>query len=434
MPLRRFIAACALCSGAATAQAPLATGLEFLDDASYRSIPMAAPPLLGTLPPFVDLSADFPAPGNQGSQSSCVGWATAYAFKSFQERRERDWPLDEQSHLFSPAFIYNQVKRSRDCRGGTNFVEALNLLRRDGVATMALFPYEEGRCDSVPTAAVRQAARPFAIADWRRVNVLDEVEVKTQVASGFPVLIGAVVDEGFMRMRGPIVYTARAGAEHGGHAMVLTGYDDDRQAFKLLNSWGTEWGDGGFGWVSYSVFRQMAREGYVAQDIVTSPLPEPAPASPPVPTPNLPAPQPLFAAPSVTLNVPTTTHNVPTASPQGTLPGIRIDVSGAVLNARGKTLQVVAKFSFLNGPPLFANAQEPFFRDIGGLVTTGLPAQLVGSDNESLGPLFLSIPYYALNFQPTNGMSTYNLSLVVMCYLDNNVAAQSPPIPFVLQW
>ena len=41
-----------------------------------------------------------------------------------------------------------------------------------------------------------------------------------------------------------------AGKPLGGHAMVVVGYDDDQNAFRLMNSWGQEWCEGGFGWVT----------------------------------------------------------------------------------------------------------------------------------------------------------------------------------------
>ncbi len=135
------------------------------------------------------------------------------------------------------------------------------------------------------------AARPFAIADWRRVNVQDPTEVKTHLASGFPVLIGMMVDTAFMRLRGDVAYAQASGKTEGGHAMILVGYSDDRGAFKVMNSWGKQWGNGGFGWISYGVFSQTVREAYVAQDVVTvapppvEPAPIPRPAPPRVRTP-----------------------------------------------------------------------------------------------------------------------------------------------------
>ncbi|HEX5528878.1 MAG TPA: C1 family peptidase, partial [Methylomirabilota bacterium] len=195
--------AIALLLGAATWPAPAraqgarSTGLRFMDDVAYQSIPLAAPPLLGQVPRAADLSSRFPEPGDQGKQNSCVGWAVAYALKSYQEGLERSWGTAPTQHRFSPAFIYNQLKKTPDCQGGTTFVEALNLLRRDGVATLADFPYRDDDCARQPDAGVRMTAR---------VNVQDPTEVKTHLASGFPVLIGMMVDTAFMQWKGDAPY------------------------------------------------------------------------------------------------------------------------------------------------------------------------------------------------------------------------------------
>jgi hypothetical protein len=38
----------------------------------------------------------------------------------------------------------------------------------------------------------------------------------------------------------------------GGHAVTAVGYSDLKQAFKIKNSWGTSWKDGGYFWMPYS--------------------------------------------------------------------------------------------------------------------------------------------------------------------------------------
>src|SRR5690606_29984479 len=59
-----------------------------------RGIPLASLPYSGTeLPPRVDLSANMPPPLDQGSQNSCVGWAVAYAVKTYQEQIEERIPV-----------------------------------------------------------------------------------------------------------------------------------------------------------------------------------------------------------------------------------------------------------------------------------------------------------------------------------------------------
>ena len=418
-----LLAAVPFCSAVAQDQQ---TGLIFLDEASYRSIPLASTPLMGDVPSKVDLSSSFPEPRSQGQQGSCVGWAVAN-LKAYQEETERHWSVN--SHRFSASFIYNQIRQSQDCNGGSYYTDALNVLRRDGIASLADFPYDETTCSAQPDAATKQKARPFSVADWRRVNVQDETEIKTQIASGFPVLIGMVVDAKFVGLTGDAVYDGPGGTTLGGHAMVVTGYSDQRNAFRVLNSWGTDWADGGLGWISYAAFRSTVREGYVVQDIVVNPPPVP---QPPTPQP----PSPVATNPVISLGAPMIVHNLPVPAPNGfgTVPGMKITVPGTVTNAAGKTLGIIVRFNFMNGPPLFANPAEAVYRDANGLVAAGTAPISIGTDSENLAGIEISIPYFALNFPPTNGMNAHNLSLVASASIDNVQLAQSPIVPFGLRW
>ena len=416
------------------------TGLLLVDAATYQSIPLASTPLMGELPQSADLSGFFPTPGDQGSQSSCVGWAVAYALKSAQESQERNWTPDGPERRFSPAFIYNQIKTTNNCKGGTSFIAALNLLRRDGVPNLASFPYSEADCSRLPDAAVKQSAKEFRIADWRRVNVQDETEIKNNIAAGFPVLFGMIVDQPFFNLRGSRPYAQFSGVNEGAHAMVVIGYDDSKGAFKVINSWGTTWGDGGYGWISYTAFQQAVREGYVAQDIIVNRPPAPGPQPQPQPGPvPVPGPTPLPVPPTnpvAATGVPQVQHNVPIANnlapPFNT--GMMIRATGSVTNAAGKTLQIVVRFGYQNGPPLFANYQERIFRDVQGMAATGTTPIPVTTQNLNLADFPMTMPYYALNLQPTNGQVNHNLVLYISVYLDNYVVAQSPATPFGLRW
>ena len=92
--------------------------------------------------------------------------------------------------------------------------------------------------------------------------------MKNHVASGFPIVIGAIVDDAFVRLA-QRVYRTRGGAQLGGRAIVIVGYDDAQSAFKLINSWGKSWGTAGYGYVGYPALKSMVREAYVVHDIVT---------------------------------------------------------------------------------------------------------------------------------------------------------------------
>jgi TIR domain-containing protein len=138
--------------------------------------------------------------------------------------------------------------------------------------------------------------------------------------------------------------------------------------------------------------------------------------------------------PQVLLGVPTYYHQVPMPSAQGPSIGMRIAVPVSVLHGKGKSLQLVTKCSYANGPFLWANAQEPLFRDLGGVIATGTQPRLLPSDNEPFREESVMIPYYALNFPATNGFNLYNLSFVVFAYLNNEQAAQTMPVFFQFRW
>ena len=52
----------------------------------------------------------------------------------------------------------------------------------------------------------------------------------------------------------------------GGHAMCVIGYDDtvNGGSFRIVNSWGTGWGDNGYFWLSYKDFiRQVSKHMFL---------------------------------------------------------------------------------------------------------------------------------------------------------------------------
>jgi hypothetical protein len=163
------------------------------------------------------------------------------------------------------------------------------------------------------------------------------------------------------------------------------------------------------------------------------PAPKPQNNIPPLPV-ESDIPPPVPAAPQVILGMPTHVHQVPVQSAQGPKNGMLIKVPLTVQNAKGRSLQLVTRFSYANGPLLYANPQEPFYRDVTGLVATGTPRALVASNSEPASEQLMSIPYYALNFVWTNCYASYNLALSVSAYLDDQLVAQTPPVFFGFRW
>lgn len=213
------------------------------------------------IPKAVDLAPVFPSPGYQGEQNSCVAWATAYAARSYQENRRRNWGASDSATIFSPGFIYNQINRGRD--DGSTIPDAMELVKTQGVSTLKSMPYGDYRTQ--PSPAARQEALRFRVESYARLDGKNINALKALLADGHPVIIGMKTYENFMTYQGG-VYRRTSGAYLGGHAMVIVGYDDSRNAFRIMNSWSDRWGENGFVWYDYGLFAEMHHTAMVMYD------------------------------------------------------------------------------------------------------------------------------------------------------------------------
>jgi len=235
------------------------TGLNDVDAQTYAQFNtsyldaglLGAPGAPPVLPTSIDLSSGFPVPGNQGRQNSCVGWASAYALKSFQEQAENNWSLNTVDHLFSPSFIYNQINGGQDV--GSLPSDALNLIVNSGAATLNTMGYSESDFLSQPSATAIAEAANYKGKSWSAARSINDL--KAALANNLPVLIGFGVFSSFNQITGANpVYNSASGQRLGGHAVTVVGYDDNKYggAFKIINSYGQSWGDGGYFWFPYS--------------------------------------------------------------------------------------------------------------------------------------------------------------------------------------
>jgi hypothetical protein len=265
-----------------------ARGLVAADPDAYSKLP-SVERHRAWLSPFVDLSGQFPPVGNQGEQAACTAWATGYASRSFILGEEVGHAPRNVSEIVSPAYIYNRLRKDKhDCKAqGVSFADALNLLTKEGAVTLADLPYGDSTCTRIPSDSQVAQAGKLRIGGWRAVQretaddwrspvILDDV--KGQLQAGLPVVFSLNLPDDFDRWKSAAIYdTDKPGTSW--HAMVLAGYDENKQAFRLMNSWGEDWGDKGFAWISYRTFARLAGEAYVLQPLAK---PESGPARPPV--------------------------------------------------------------------------------------------------------------------------------------------------------
>jgi C1A family cysteine protease len=241
-------------SSAASAQGAI---LETLDD--LRSV-SAPPGFRGTVPERVDLSPRMPPVRAQGHTATCVSWAASYAAASFA-LRARGFASNT---VLSPSFTYNQVAKDQWCRIGTTISSTLNLLRDVGTLMIESFAFDGGWCGRQPTPAELEAAKQFRIKSWAAFNATTVDKVKEQLARNAPVVFSMRATAKLSALQGETVLTDDDTPGEG-HAMVAVGYDEQKKAFLVQNSFGTSWGIKGFGWFGYDFWKRNVGPAYVIE-------------------------------------------------------------------------------------------------------------------------------------------------------------------------
>lgn len=252
-------------AGTADAQARRLGLIPDSDALINEKMLLSAP--MAELPASVDMTAQFPPPGNQGAQGSCVGWAIGYGAKSYAEVIEEGWSPSTTDHQFSPSWIYNQINGGAD--NGSRMSDALDLIVDAGADTIDNFPYSAANFTTQPNSASYERAASYPATSWNTVTV-SEVAIKSELARGnaVPIAIQVLPDFDSLNSTTNLIYDSSAGSSRGGHAITLIGYDDTRGAFRFINSWGTGWGQGGYGWIAYSFITdsKLAMRAYVLHD------------------------------------------------------------------------------------------------------------------------------------------------------------------------
>lgn len=242
--------------------------------------------LRGESPTKVDYSqSEYLPPAGDQVDNSCVGWAVGYYLRTYQLGQEKAWSIDEggelvESRVFSPNFVYNQINGGRD--NGATLDDAGELLKDVGIATMADFKYIPGDYRSKPSYEVIRKGYKYRIEDYHILfSRSDEGEyklnkVRDYLITGDLPVIG--VDAGYSwehphRDEDGNYMILKDDTYIGGHAVLVVGYDDNFitpdgiGAFKILNSWGSDWGSEGYAYISYQAMAEDAISAAVYTDL-----------------------------------------------------------------------------------------------------------------------------------------------------------------------
>ena len=237
-----------------------------------------------SLPSNYSMENKFPPVGDQGQYGTCVAWAVGYGLKTTLNGMEKGWSasdLSKSENQTSPKDLWFAIKsadKGSGC-GGTSFEAALDALISKGAGSLGSVPYKDmGSCSGTSAGYANNK-----LANYRKIGYNNTVDggrgtdgmtadnFKGYLSQGRPIVFGAKLGDRFMRWNSSAPISSdtynNPGMQHAYHAMVLVGYDDSKSAFKVRNSWGTDWGDNGNIWVDYDFFlKNFTFAAFVAQN------------------------------------------------------------------------------------------------------------------------------------------------------------------------
>ena len=202
-------------------------------------------------PSMVDLARYCSPVEDQGHVGSCVANAVVGALE-YLLLRDGNGYKD-----LSRLFVYYNARRLGDRIGasGTTTQRAMAAVMGWGVCPASMWPYEPLAVDARPTNDCYEKAEGFKGLQVAQTSWGDGV--RHMLANGLPVCFAMRVAPGdFAKAResGHLQPSLKGQWEQagGGHAMLMVGYDDHRNAWLVRNSWGQGWGKRGYVWIDYN--------------------------------------------------------------------------------------------------------------------------------------------------------------------------------------
>lgn len=215
---------------------------------------------------------------------SCVGVSTLYYALSTTYNLQNNYTsmTEKYANSFDPYFIYSILNNANNtCDEGLIMSEALETMYKIGSKKMFYPNYLscDSSWDKETFLQTVKYTEPYKIKNFYFIDPQGTEfirKVKEILNYNIPVIVGAKITKSLSRYSSSNFNGVSSNGlwspkdyedSDGGHAMCVIGYDDYKfgGSFKIANSWGMDFGDNGYIWISYSNFKKYVLEAWVIE-------------------------------------------------------------------------------------------------------------------------------------------------------------------------
>lgn len=189
---------------------------------------------------------------NQSELGSCTG-NSIVGHLEYLENKD-NW--NEQNKVFldlSRLFVYYNerlIEGTIKQDSGAMIRDGIKSLVKYGCCKEILWPYNINKFKNKPNVKSYKDAANRKISSYYRLDNANLNDLLSCLSSGYPFVFGFTVYDSFMSdsvaKTGIVNLPNKTEKVQGGHAVLCVGFDSISKRFLVRNSWGGNWGLGGY--------------------------------------------------------------------------------------------------------------------------------------------------------------------------------------------
>lgn len=200
----------------------------------------------------------------QGNIESCIANAFATMYEAIMDRNVKG--IAGRNFVPSRLYLYFWLRNfaARHNQNGGYMPDAIEVLQNKGVCSEASWPYDISKQNIQPPNSCDVEAERWAVHDCQNLALNTQrkystdftlTNIKHALASGRPVVMAMPFSRSIEALSTQKNWRTHAGDPYintlYSHAVCVIGYDDSVGRLLIQNSYGPEWGDGGFFGLEY---------------------------------------------------------------------------------------------------------------------------------------------------------------------------------------